>query len=385
MTRRPSHALFPHDTSVLNESERDNWLRLARAPGIGAGTCRELFKTFSSVEEVLDALPGMAVRGGRKTYTIPSDEAIEAEKEAVEKANARLIFLPEPTYPALLRHIYDPPPAITVKGDMRVLERQCIALVGSRNGSIAGKQVARTFASELGARDFTTVSGLARGIDTAVHRASLAVGTIACLAGGIDRIYPHQNLKLAEQITQTGLLLTESPMGRPPHARLFPARNRLISGLSVAVIVIEAKTRSGSLITARTALEQGREIMAVPGSPLEPRSDGCNRLIQDGAHLVRNIEDILEALQHHHFQLHGPQTYGAEDEQTVPVMAGWEISQHERERIAQCLSLALISIDDIGQETDIPIGVIQTVLLEMEVAGRLIREQGNRVALLPTA
>ncbi len=287
----------PADGVKLTDGQRLEWLRLIRSENVGPRTFRALVNHYGSARAALDALPDLARRGGAqapgRVYSVK-----EAEQEIVlaRRMGAQFIALGERDYPARLRMIDDAPPLIAVRGNAGVLLEPMIAIVGSRNASAAGAKFASQIARELGEAGFVTVSGLARGIDAAAHRASLATGTFAVLAGGQDKIYPPEHVELLQQIIEHGAAISEMPFGWEPRARDFPRRNRLISGLSLGVVVIEAARRSGSLITARMANEQGREVFAVPGSPLDPRCEGTNGLLKQGATLVTETQDVLSVL-----------------------------------------------------------------------------------------
>lgn len=278
------------------EDNQFSWLRLLRSKRVGPVTFHRLLAEYGSAQNALDALPEVARSAGIKGYETCPAKAVDAEIKAAKAAKARLLCFPDPDYPKLLAGLKDAPPLLWAIGDLSVLERPVIALVGARNASSLGLRMARSLAQNLGEAGYTVVSGMARGIDTAAHQAALKTGTIAVLAGGADVIYPAENTRLAEEICKTGLRLSEQPMGLTPRARDFPKRNRIIAGLARAVVVVEAAAKSGTLITARDALDYGREVLAVPGHPFDARSSGCNRLIRDGALLVRDAADVLEAL-----------------------------------------------------------------------------------------
>jgi DNA processing protein len=267
-----------------------------RSKRVGPVTFHRLLAEYGSAQNALDALPEVARSAGIKGYETCPANAVDAEIKAAKAAKARLLCFPDPDYPKLLAGLKDAPPLLWAIGDLSVLERPVIAMVGARNASSLGLRMARSLAQNLGEAGYTVVSGMARGIDTAAHQAALKTGTIAVLAGGADVIYPAENARLAEDICKTGLRLSEQPMGLTPRARDFPKRNRIIAGLARAVVVVEAAAKSGTLITARDALDYGREVLAVPGHPFDARSSGCNRLIRDGAQLVRDAADVLEAL-----------------------------------------------------------------------------------------
>jgi DNA processing protein len=290
-------------TMQLPESERLARLRLARSLNVGPRTYAYLLRRFGNAERALEAMPSMAAAGGKRDYVpCPMSDA-EAEVAAGQNCCATMVLLGEPEYPALLVAIDHPPPVLWVMGLVEVFRRPAIAIVGARNASALGLRTARNLARGLGEAGQVVVSGLARGIDAAAHGAAIETGTIAVMAGGIDRIYPPEHDQLAVRIAEAGALISECPMGMEPTSRHFPRRNRLISGLARGVVLIEAAVRSGSLITARYALEQGREAMACPGTPEDPRVSGCNQLIRDGAALIRNTDDVFEALS-------GPRTLG---------------------------------------------------------------------------
>jgi DNA processing protein len=278
----------------LSHAERRDWLRLYRTRTIGPVAFWALLQRFGSTAAAIDGLPALIRRKG---VTLPDIDQVEAEIDASEAAGVRILCAVEPDYPDALRAVDPVPPLISVWGDTSLLNRPCVAIVGSRNASAIGQKFAAQIAGELGQAGLTVVSGLARGMDAAAHHAALETGTIGVLGGGVDHIYPRQNEDLHHVLRERGLLVSESPLGYRATARDFPRRNRLISGLSLGVVVVEAAERSGTLITARYALEQNREVMAVPGSPLDPRTKGCNRLIRDGATLIENTDDILACLE----------------------------------------------------------------------------------------
>ncbi|AZO77341.1 MULTISPECIES: DNA-processing protein DprA [unclassified Bosea (in: a-proteobacteria)] len=280
---------------ALDDRQRLDWLRLIRSESIGPRTFRTLVNRFGGAAGALDALPELGRQAGR---TLRLCTAIEAEREleALRRRGTHLIALGEATYPVPLQAIDSAPPLIAIEGDPAVLNRPCVALVGSRNASAAGLKFTATLARELGEAGFVVVSGLARGIDTTAHQASLENGTIAVLAGGLDEVYPPQNIPLIDRIRERGAALSEMPIGWAPRGRDFPRRNRLVSGLALGTVVVEAARKSGSLITARFANEQGRQVFAVPGSPLDPRAEGGNHLIREGAILCAETAHVVDAL-----------------------------------------------------------------------------------------
>jgi len=272
------------------------WLRLARSNRVGPSTFIRLVRAHDTAQAALEALPNVAAEAGARGYAPCSFAQAEAEIEAADAANAHMLCLGAANYPPHLALIPDPPPVLWAIGDPSLARCPTVGLVGARNASSIGLRMARQLAAELGAAGYIVASGLARGVDTAAHQASLDTGTIAALAGGVDTVYPRENLALWQSMAERGLLLSEAPMGTSPQARHFPRRNRIISGVSLGIAVIEGAAKSGSLITARNALDQGREVMAVPGSPLDPRASGCNMLLRDGAALIRSGADIIECL-----------------------------------------------------------------------------------------
>ena len=287
----------PNEPRTLTEAERLDWLRLARSENVGPITFFALLARFGTPAEVLDALPALARRGGRRRpIKVCSRAAVERETEALDRLGGHLIALGEPGYPPALAAIDDPPPVIALRGRIDLLASDCIAVVGARNASANGLHFAERLAAGLGAAGLTVVSGMARGIDARAHTGALATGTVAIMGGGVDVLYPKENRSLFERLLGEGAVVSEAPLGTVPIGRHFPRRNRIIAGFSRGVVVVEGAARSGSLITARLALEQGREVMAVPGSPLDPRSSGPNRLIRQGATLVESADDVLEAL-----------------------------------------------------------------------------------------
>jgi len=348
-----------------------DWLRLARTSGVGPVTFAKLIDRFRSASEALQALPRLAKRGGRsKPQTPPSRAQIEDELADIDRFGARLLCACEPEFPDALFVLDPPPPVITVKGPLKLQERVVCAMVGSRNASAAGLRFAGDLARGLGERGVIVASGLARGIDGAAHAASLETGTIAVLAGGLRHIYPPEHAALYDAIAEQGLLVSETPLGYSPQARDFPRRNRLISGLSQGVIVVEAAERSGSLITARYAGEQGREVMAVPGSPLDPRARGANALLRDGAALVQSVEDVLDvlaAVRRPRVEAPSDGPYGFESEDPEALDASVETV---REKIMSLLSPTPISRDELARQSGVSARVVLAALVELELAGR---------------
>ena len=365
----------------LTEEQRLDWLRLIRTDNIGPRIFRDLVNHYGGARAALAALPALARRGGASGPTrICSLEDAQAELKAARARGVEFVALGEPNFPPRLQMIDDCPPLLAVRGCLEVLMRPLVAIVGSRNASAAGVKFAERLARDLGQAGFSTVSGLARGIDAAAHRASIATGTIAVLAGGHERIYPAEHADLLEQILAAGAAVSEMPLAWEPRARDFPRRNRLISGLSVGVVVVEAARRSGSLITARLAGEQGREVFAVPGSPLDPRAEGTNGLLKQGAILVTEVTDVIAALEP--ILGHGFDLPVEEPEPNTPGPLDVEPAGDERARITDLLGPTPVSIDDLVRLSHTSPAIVRTVLLELEIAGRLERHGGSLVSLL---
>lgn len=378
---------------ATDEAERFARLRLARSGNVGPRTHAHLMRRFGTALRALDALPELAARGGRPGYTpCPVDEA-EREVAAADSAGARLLLLGDPDYPALLAEIEPAPPALWVQGDPGVFARPAVALVGARNASALGLRTARRLARELAAQGRVIVSGLARGIDAAAHEASLNTGTVAVLAGGLDHPYPPENVDLARRIAETGALLSEVAFGTVATASHFPRRNRLISGLSQGVVLIEAAARSGSLITARFALEQGREAMACPGAPEDPRAAGCNQLIREGAALIRHAGDVEEALAAPR-TLHLRET-GSEFDFDVDLFddslpdddelgdfdeEGGIGNRALAEQIVDLLGPSAVDLDELARQCGASPAELSLALLELELAGRIEIRPGGAVA-----
>lgn len=361
----------------LTDRQRLDWLRLARSENVGPRTFRDLIAMFGSASAALEALPGLSRRGGGRVIRIASHEEAEREMALAGHHGVRFVALGEIGYPDRLGRTASAPPLLAVRGDTACFDRPMVGLVGSRNASIAGLKMAALLARGLGEAGFTTVSGLARGIDAAAHKASLATGTVAVLAGGQDRIYPADNAPLVAEIVGAGCAISEMPMGHEPRARDFPRRNRLIAGLSLGVVVVEAADRSGSLITARMALEENREVFAVPGSPLDPRAAGTNRLIKQGAVLVTEVEDVLAALR----PIIAADPRGlADDDEALPPPA--DPGDDARERLLHLLGPVPVTVDDLVRAAALPVATVRVVLLELELAGRIDRDAAGRVALL---
>jgi DNA processing protein len=366
----------------LTEDQRIDWLRLIRSDNIGPRTFRELIAHYGGARAALAALPRLARRGGAVgSARIATRQDAATELKAAQARGITFVALGEPDYPQRLAMIDDCPPLLAVRGQMAILARPLIAIVGSRNASAAGVKFTEMLARELGDAGFGIVSGLARGIDAAAHGASLASGTVAVLAGGHDRVYPPEHVDLLEQILSEGAAVSEMPLGWEPRARDFPRRNRLVSGLSVGVVIVEAARRSGSLITARLAGEHGREVFAVPGSPLDPRAEGTNALLKQGATLITEASDVVAALEPiigrglDGTPAQEPARDALERFDTAP-------GDDERARIIALLGPTPVAIDDLVRMSRATPAVVRTVLLELDIAGRLEQHGGSLVSLV---
>jgi DNA processing protein len=347
-----------------------------RSPGIGPVTYRQLIARFGSASAALQAVPDLARRGGGSAPRLFAHDQAEREIETVEKLGARYLVLGHGLYPRLLAELEDAPPVLMAKGDLKLLEPQAVAIVGARNASAAACRFARGLAHDLGAERLVVVSGLARGIDSAAHDGALDTGTIAVIAGGIDVFYPPENEERQRIIGERGLVLAEMAPGIEPRARHFPYRNRIIAGISVGAVVVEAAPRSGSLITARLAAEAGREVMAVPGSPLDPRAQGCNQLIRDGATLIQTAADVVEAL--------GPiepRVRAAPADYIHPAVESVNGKDDALGVIEELLGPSPVPVDEIIRLSGASSGAVQMALLELDLAGRLDRHAGGKVSL----
>lgn len=342
----------------LDPAERHARLRLARSPRIGPVSFHEALAYFGSA------------RAACRDVSVASDSDIAREQRAVEIIGGKLLVFGDPLYPDFLASLPDAPPVMTTIGDSTLLARPMVAIVGARDASVAGQRFAEQLAQALGAAGFVVVSGLARGIDAAAHRASVETGTVAVLAGGADQIYPPQNAGLHREIARRGLILAESPPGTAPVARAFPRRNRIVSGLSRGVVVIEAAEKSGSLITAHRAAEQGRDVFVMPGSPMDPRHAGSNSLIRDGAILVRDENDILSVmgLPHSPRQVFEKPSRKSKDSETA--------------KVVESLGAAPTAVDELVRRCQVSAATVAEVLLALELEGRLERHRGNRVSLI---
>ena len=352
-------------------------LRLIRSPSIGPVTFRQLLARFGSAEAALAAVPDLAARGGGRSPNLISAAIAEQEIAQVEALGARYLILGQGLYPRLLAELDNAPPLIMAKGDLTLLERPLVAIVGARNASAAACRFARGLAHDLGDAGAVVVSGLARGIDSAAHDGALASGTIGVVAGGIDIFYPPENEERQRAMMEQGLVLAEMPPGTEPHARHFPYRNRIIAGLSLGTVVVEAAPRSGSLITARLATEAGREVMAVPGSPLDPRAQGCNSLIRDGATLVQSAADVMETLTPLAGRVASPRSRFEPESTSEPADA----DDGARRTVEELLGPSPVPIDEIVRLSGLSSGIVQMVLLELDLAGRLDRHAGGKVSL----
>jgi DNA processing protein len=389
--KRDLFAAAPTPLSALDDGERLACLRLIRSSQIGPVTFRDLIAHFGSASAALAAVPALSRRAGRPIRVCSAEDA-EAELRAADRIGTRPIFTIEPNYPIALAAIDAPPPLVYVKGRADLLAGPCVAIVGSRHASAAGMKVSRMFAREIAASGFVIVSGLARGIDAAAHDASIDKGTVAVLAGGADIVYPPEHDALQARIGEVGCLLTEQPPGFIPRAKDFPRRNRLISGLSLGVVVIEAARRSGTLVTARFAGEQGREVFAVPGHPLDPRAEGTNQLLKSGATIATQPQDVLDVL--------APQLAPTGAGMTEEIMPTAEYapashfglravggpsfraepSDRERERVLAALGPHPVDIDEIVRVTELDAREVRVLLLELDLAGEISRHGSQLVS-----
>lgn len=364
--------------AALSQDEAFARIRLLRSPNVGPVTYAHLMARFGDACTALEALPDLAGRAG-KPYQAASERRVHDEIAAVRKAGARYLFHDSPDYPPLLAEIEGAPPILTARGDLSSSLRPCVAVVGARNASAGAVKLARDFGHGLAEAGFTVVSGLARGIDGAAHEGALAAGeggsTIGVIASGIDIAYPPEHAGLQERIAGEGLLIAEQPPGTEPLARHFPTRNRIIAGLASGTLVVEAAPKSGSLITARLAGEMGREVMAIPGSPLDARSHGCNQLIRDGAVLVQSPQDVIELLS----GFDGTPRSTFRD--TAPAWTAAEPHAEEPAEIADLLTTAPIAVDELIRQSGSSAAAVQLTLLELEIAGRLVRHAAGKVSL----
>ncbi len=369
---------------VLSEKQKLSWLRLIRSDNIGPVTFRDLINHFGSAEAALEALPDLSRRGGAaRSPRITTLAQAEREMEIAARFGARFVGIGEPDYPPALREIDGAPPLIAMKGNSATTIRPSLGVVGSRNASINGTKFAAMLSRQCGQAGYTIASGLARGIDAAAHAASLSTGTVAMLAGGLDKPYPSENFRLLDDIyANGGATISEMPFGWEPRARDFPRRNRLIAGVSLGVLIVEAAERSGSLITARLAGEFGRIVFSVPGSPLDSRCHGTNRLIKDGATLVTEAADILDSLSPMIEPRLNLQQVAREDNSDPPAHPMSRAGDNERAILAQALGPSPVETDDIIRHTGLPAATVYLLLLELDIAGKLNRHSGGRISMI---
>ncbi len=368
------------ETNTITDDERLDWLRLQRTRNVGPITFYKLLERFGTASAALAALPNLGGRGG-KTFKPATMAEAEREREALTRIGGQLVTRLDDAYPPLLAQAEDAPPVLSVLGHRELLRKRAVAVVGARNASLNGNTMAARMAGELGRAGLLVVSGLARGIDTSAHKGALETGTVAVVAGGVDVVYPKENQNLYDSLLEQGAVISEKTLGEAPKAHHFPQRNRIISGMARATVVVEAGLKSGSLITARMALEQNREVFAVPGSPMDPRAEGVNRLIKEGAYLAQSAKDVLDGLSG---LFQGP----AEDhkplqfkEKIAPLPDANE-SAKALEAIAQMLSVVPVTVDELLRNCQFSPAVVSLALLELELAGRAARYPGNRVALI---
>ena len=375
-THPSTHPPLPPTT----EDDRVAWLRLLRSRRVGVATFYRLLSEHGTAQAALTALPEVARAAGMEGYTTCPEGVVLAEMRAARIIGAQLICVTDPLYPDALRDIPDPPPMLWAMGDLGALARPKVAMVGARNASSLGTRMARALATDLSKAGYVVVSGLARGVDTAAHDATLEGGTIAVMAGGVDVLYPAENARLGSDILRNGVRLSEMPMGTVPQARHFPRRNRIISGLAGAVVVVEAAAKSGSLITARNALDQGREVLAVPGHPFDARAAGCNMLIRDGARLVRSAADVIEALPAAAEPAPGPSLLDL-----IPAAPSEKRGLREtadlHSRILDRLGPSPLAEDQLIRDLDAPARTVAPALIDLELDGRIRRQAGGLLSL----
>lgn len=363
---------------ALSQEEAFARIRLLRSPHVGPVTYRHLMARFGDGVTAVAALPDVAGRSGRP-YSVAAERRIHDEIAAVRKAGARYLFHDSPDYPPLLAETEGAPPILTFRGDTSIALQPCVAVVGARNASAAAVRLARDIAHDLAGEGWTVVSGLARGIDGAAHQGALAAGhTVGVIASGIDVAYPPEHASLQEEVAVRGLLLAEQPPGTEPLARHFPARNRIIAGLAAGTLVVEAAPKSGSLITARLAGDMGREVMAIPGSPVDPRSHGCNQLIRENAMLVQNAQDVIEQLSSF---TGGPRSSMGNVTREWPPQAWQPEETGDPVEVAGLLSVAPVAVDELIRQSGAGAAAVQLALLELELAGQLVRHAGGRVSM----
>lgn len=372
-----THSSSPHPLPPTTEDERVSWLRLLRSRRVGIATFYRLMAEHGTADAALDALPEIAKAAGVDYYAPCPPEVAYAEMTAAHKAGSRMICFGAADYPDSLTDLTDPPPILWAMGDSDLMHKPMIALVGARNASSLGLRMTRKLAQELGEAGYVVVSGLARGIDAAAHEVTLSTGTIAVMGGGVDIIYPQENAQIAKGIAEQGLRLSEAPMGATPTARHFPARNRIIAGLSRALVVVEAAAKSGSLITARNALDLGRDVLAVPGHPFDARASGCNMLIRDGATLVRSASDVIEALSPFCDQpdlpLDAPEPPAAPAKDTRTKEQTFALHREILERLGP----SPLAEDQLIRDLREPAHHVTSVLVDLELEGRIQRQPGG--------
>jgi DNA processing protein len=374
----------------LDPQERLDWLRLSRTETVGPVTFYALLRRFGSASAALDALPRLSNYKGARPVTAMTRREAEAELAALDRLGASLVCWGEPLYPATLAAVEDAPPVLTVLGNAELLQAPMVAVVGARNASANGRRIARELAQGLGEAGIAVISGMARGIDAAAHIGSLDSGSVAVVAGGVDIVYPEENRGLYDALCRQGAVVAELPLGTEPQARHFPRRNRIISGMARGVVVVEAAAKSGSLITARFALEQGREVFAVPGSPLDPRSRGCNDLLRDGATLTETAADILTQLGPLlPAELPAPRAMTRASQPRLPLMTAVQTApaapqipeDAALELVVEKLSPTPVAVDELVRQCHLSAASVATLLLELELAGRIERHPGNLVSL----
>lgn len=363
----------------LSDQEKIDWMRLIRTENIGPMTFYDLMRKFTHANNILDRLPFMAKNAGKQeNIRIPSISDIEKEIDDLAKLGGQFIFSCEPNYSRNLSFVDDAPPVLATLGRIELLSQPNLSIVGARNSSINSEKFAFNIAQKMGAQGYVITSGLARGIDRFAHMGGLPTGTIGVLAGGIDQVYPPENQSLYDEMKEKGLILAESPLGVEPIARLFPKRNRIVSGLSKGVLVVEAALRSGSLITARMALEQGREVFAVPGSPFDPRCKGTNHLLKEGASLVEKVDDILAI-----FDQEKQVAFLDESESAYEAGANVDLDEKDvsiaREEILNKIGSTIVDLNDLMHAIESPKPYVLTALLELELAGKITRESGGKI------
>ncbi len=363
------------------EEDRFSWLRLLRSRKVGPATFRRLLRDHGSAQDALAALPEMARAAGIEDYETCPPQVVEAELRAAKAANARLLCLGDADFPMALSDLQDAPPILWAVGRVELLRQPAIAIVGARNCSSLGARMARALAADLGTEGYVVVSGLARGIDTCAHLAAFSTGTIAVMAGGVDVVYPAENAGLAAEISTSGLRLSEHPSGIVPQARHFPRRNRIISGLAQAVVVVEAAAKSGSLITARDALDQGREVLAVPGHPFDARAAGCNHLIRDGAPLVRSAQDVVQALPLLRSDRQPPPVLQPEPRRPEPNPTVSQCPTVLQKLILDRLGPSPVAEDQLIRDISASAGEVGPVLVDLELAGKIQRQPGGLLSL----